>query len=72
MAITFHDATHLGLGVFIQVLQDGHLLGRIFQTTGGYRFYPGDELTLGAVDLEDEDLERLKDKILAKYRTARS
>jgi hypothetical protein len=72
MAITFHDATHLGLGVFIQVLQDGHPLGRIFHTTGGYRFYPGDELTLGAVDLEDEDLERLKDKILAKCRTARS
>jgi hypothetical protein len=71
MAITFQDATHLGLGVFIQVLQDGHPLGRIFHTTGGYRFYPGDELTLGAVDLEDEDLERLKDKILAKYRTAR-
>lgn len=67
MAITFHDATHLGLGVFIQVLQDGHPLGRIFHTTGGYRFYPGDELTLGAVDLEDEDLERLEGTIGNKH-----
>ena len=72
MVITFRDASHLGLGVFIQVLQDGLPLGRIFHTTGGYRFYSGDELLLGAIDLEDENLERLEGKILDKYRPGRA
>ena len=67
MAITFHDATHLGLGVFILVLQEDLPLGRIFHTTGGYRFYTGEEPTLGVVDLQDEDLKRLEGKIRNKY-----
>lgn len=72
MEITFRDATHLGLGVFILVLQDDRPLGRIFRTTGGYRFYSGEEPTLGAVDLEDQDLERLEGKIREKYRAGRA
>jgi hypothetical protein len=54
MAIPFHDATHLGLAVFILVLQEDLPLGRIFHKTGGYRFYTGEEPTLGVVDLADK------------------
>jgi hypothetical protein len=49
------------------VLQGGLPLGRIFHTTGGYRFYRGEEPTLGVADLHDEDLERLEGKIRNKY-----
>jgi hypothetical protein len=66
-AITFRDATHLGPGVFILVLQGGLPLGRIFHTTGGYRFYRGEEPTLGVADLHDEDLERLEGTIRNRY-----
>ena len=73
MTVTFQDATHLGLGVFIQVLQDGHPLGRIFHTTGGYRFYPGDELTLGARSTSRTRTSNgSRTRSSAKYRTARS
>ena len=72
MAITFRDDSNLGLGFFIQVLRDGFRLGRIFHTTGVYRFYAGEDPTLSRAALEDGDLERLKGKILGKYRTARS
>jgi hypothetical protein len=65
--ITFRDNSDLGLGFFIQVLRDGRPLGRIFRTTGGYRFHVGDEPTLGAAILEDEDLDRLEAKIRKKY-----
>ena len=48
MAITFLDGSSLGLGFFIQALQAGRPIGRIFHTAGVYRFYPGEEPTLGA------------------------
>jgi hypothetical protein len=67
MAITFRDGSSLGLSFFIQVLQDGRPLGRIFHSADAYRFYPGDEPTLGAVALQSQDLERLKDTIRERY-----
>lgn len=70
--ITFRDASDLGLGEFILVLQDDRPFGRIFRTTGGYQFYAGEEPTLGAADLQDEDLGRLEDKIRRKYEAGRA
>ncbi|HTG10019.1 MAG TPA: hypothetical protein VK746_04430 [Candidatus Eisenbacteria bacterium] len=68
MAITFHKDSTLGLGKFIQVLARGRPIGRIFHVNNIYRFSPGDEAQRGEADLQDEDdLEELKDKILAKY-----
>jgi hypothetical protein len=68
MAITVRDDSALGLGSFVQVLRNGRRLGRIFHTDGVYRFYMGEESKLGGADLQDEGLERLKDKILTRYR----
>jgi hypothetical protein len=57
-----------GLGSFIQVLASGRPIGRIFHVSNIYQFPPGDEAQRGESDLQDEDgLESLKDKILAKY-----
>ena len=68
MAITFLDGSSLGLGFFIQVLQAGRPIARIFHTAGVYRFYPGDEPTLGAATLQSQDLDRIKDTIRERYR----
>jgi hypothetical protein len=68
MAITFHKDSTVSLGSFIQVLATGRPIGRIFHVNNIYRFSPGDEAPRGEADLQDEDdLEELKDKILAKY-----
>jgi hypothetical protein len=51
------------------VLATGRPIGRIFHVNNIYRFSPGDEAQRGEADLPDEDdLETLKDKILARYR----
>jgi len=69
MAITFHKDSTVSLGSFIQVLATGRPIGRIFHVNNIYRFSPGDEAPRGEADLQDEDdLETLKDKILARYR----
>lgn len=69
MAITFHKDSTVSLGSFIQVLATGRPIGRIFHVDNIYRFSPGDEAQRGEADLPDEDdLETLKDKILARYR----
>ena len=69
MAITFHNDSTNSLGSFIQVLATGRPIGRIFHVDNIYRFSPGDEAQRGEADLPDEDdLETLKDKILARYR----
>ncbi len=68
MAITFHKDSTVSLGSFIQVLAGGLPIGRIFHVNNVYRFSSGDEAQRGEADLQDEDdLEELKDKILAKY-----
>jgi hypothetical protein len=67
MAITFHQDSTTSLGSFIQVLASGHPIGRIFHINNVYRFSPGDDPQRGDADLEDDDLETLNDKILAKY-----
>ena len=69
MAITFHKDSTVSLGSFIQVLATGRPIGRIFHVDNIYRFSPGDEAQRGEADLPDEDdLETLKDKLLARYR----
>ena len=69
MAITFHKDSTVSLGSFIQVLATGRPIGRIFHVNNIYRFSPGDEAQRDEADLQDEDdLETLKDKILARYR----
>ena len=69
MAITFHKDSTVSLGSFIQVLATGRPIGRIFHVDNIYRFSPGDEAQRGEADLPDEDdLETLKNKILARYR----
>ena len=69
MAITFHKDSTVSLGSFIQVLASGHPIGRIFHVNNIYRFSAGDEAQVGEGHLPDEDdLETLKDKILAMYR----
>ena len=72
MAITFRDGSSLGLGFFIQMLQDGRPIGRMFHTADVYGFYPGDEATLGAATLQSEDLDQLKDTIRGRYRLGAS
>jgi len=71
MAITFRKDSSIGLGSFIQVLRNGRRLGRIFHTASAHRFYTGQEPKLGGADLQDENLDRLKDKIREKYRSGR-
>lgn len=69
MAITFHKDSTVSLGSFIQVLATGRPIGRIFHVNNIYRFSPDDEAQRGEADLPDEDdLETLKNKILARYR----
>ena len=68
MAITFHQDSTVSLGSFIQVLATGRPIGRVFHVNNVYRFSPGDEAERAEADLQDEDLERLKDKILGRYR----
>jgi hypothetical protein len=68
MAITFHQDSTVSLGSFIQVLATGRPIGRIFHVNNVYRFSPGEEAERGDADLQDDDLETLKDKILAAYR----
>jgi hypothetical protein len=67
MAITFHNDHTASLGSFIQVLASGRPIGRIFHINKTYRFFAGAEPQRGDAGLQDEDLERLKKKILAKY-----
>jgi len=69
MAITFHQDSTVSLGSFIQVLATGRPIGRIFHVNNVYRFSPGEEAERGDADLQDDDLETLKDKILAAYRS---
>ena len=68
MALTFHNDSPVSLGSFIQVLATGRPLGRVFHVNNVYRFSAGEEAQRGEAELEDEDLETLKDKILAAYR----
>ena len=69
MAITFHKDSTVSLGSFIQVLATGRPIATNFHVNNIYRFSPGDEAQRGEADLPDEDdLETLKDKILAMYR----
>ena len=67
MAITFHKDSTASLGSFIQVLAGGRPIGRVFHINNGYRFLAGAEPQRGDAGLQDEDFERLKEKILAKY-----
>ena len=64
MAITFHNDSTVSLGSFIQVLASG----RPIHVNNIYRFSAGDEAQRGDAELEDEDLETLKGRILATYR----
>ena len=50
------------------MLASGRPIGRVFHVNNIYRFSAGDEAQRGDAELEDEDLETLKDKILATYR----
>jgi hypothetical protein len=68
MAITFHKDSTTSLGSFIQVLASGRPVGRVFHVNNVYRFSTDEEGQRGEAELEDEDLETLKDKILAAYR----
>jgi len=68
MAITFHQDSTVSLGSFIQVLATGRPIGRVFHVNNVYRFSPGEEAQRSDADLQDEDLEALKGKILATYR----
>jgi hypothetical protein len=69
MAITFHKDSTVSLGSFIQVLASGRPIGRIFHVNNVYRFSPDNAAQRSEADLQDEDdLETLKDRILATYR----
>lgn len=67
MAIMFHKDNTPGPGSFIQVRASGRPIGRIFHTAGVHQFFTGDEPKLHGPELQDEDLDRLKDKILSRY-----
>jgi hypothetical protein len=69
MAITFHQDSTVSLGSFIQVLATGRPIGRIFHVNNVYRFSAGEEAQRSDADLQDENLETLKDTILATYRS---
>jgi hypothetical protein len=49
------------------VLASGRPIGRVFHVKNIYRFSPGDEAPRGEADLQDEELERLEDKIRTTY-----
>ena len=72
MAITFHKDSTTSLGSFIQVLASGRPVGRVFHVNNVYRFSTDEESQRGEAELEDEDLERLEDKIREKYRPGRA
>jgi hypothetical protein len=72
MAITFHQDSTVSLGSFIQVLATGRPIGRIFHINNVYRFSTDEEGQRGEAELEDEDLDRLEDKIREKYRPGRA
>jgi hypothetical protein len=72
MAITFHRDSTVSLGSFIQVLASGRPVGRVFHVNNVYRFSTDEEGQRGEAELEDEDLDRLEDKIREKYRGGRS
>ena len=68
MGISFHNDHTASLGPFIQVLASGRPLGRIFHINNTYRFWLGAEPQRGdAAALQDEDFERIKERIVAKY-----
>ena len=72
MAITFHQDSTVSLGSFIQVLASGRPVGRVFHVNNVYRFSTDEEGQRGEAELEDEDLDRLEDRIREKYRTGRA
>jgi hypothetical protein len=72
MAITFHKDSTTSLGSFIQVLASGRPVGRVFHVNNVYRFSTDEEGQRGEAELEDEDLDRLEDKIREKYRAGRA
>ena len=72
MAITFHKDSTVSLGSFIQVLASGRPVGRVFHVNNIYRFSTDEEGQRGEAELEDEDLDRLEDKIREKYRPGRA
>ena len=72
MAITFHKDSTVSLGSFIQVLASGRPVGRVFHVNNVYRFSTDEEGQRGEAELEDEDLDRLEDRIREKYRTGRA
>jgi hypothetical protein len=72
MAITFHRDSTVSLGSFIQVLVSGRPVGRVFHVNNVYRFSTDEEGQRGEAELEDEDLDRLEDKIREKYRPGRT
>jgi hypothetical protein len=72
MAITFHRDNTVSLGSFIQVLASGRPVGRVFHVNNVYRFSTDEEGQRGEAELEDEDLDRLEDKIREKYRAGRT
>jgi hypothetical protein len=72
MAITFHRDSTVSLGSFIQVLASGRPVGRVFHVNNVYRFSTDEEGQRGEAELEDEDLDRLEDKIREKYRAGRA
>jgi hypothetical protein len=72
MAITFHNDSTVSLGSFIQVLASGRPVGRVFHVNNVYRFSTNEEGQRGEAELEDEDLDRLEDKIREKYRAGRA
>lgn len=67
MAITFHKDHTPSLGSFMQVLASGRPIGRIFHINDVFTFSSGDEPQRGEAELQGQDFERLKEKILAKY-----
>jgi hypothetical protein len=71
MAITFHKDSTVSFGSFIQVAT-GRPIGRVFHVNNVYRFSTGEEGQRGEAELEDEDLDRLEDKIREKYRAGRA
>jgi hypothetical protein len=72
MVITFHKDSTVSLGSFIQVLASGRPVGRVFHVNNVYRFSTGEEGQRGEAELEDDDLDRLEDKIREKYRPGRA
>ena len=62
----------VSLGSFIEVLDTGRPIGRVFHVNNVYRFSAGEEARRGEADLWDEDLERLQEMIRGKYQGGES